>query len=168
MLRADNSMRKSAGLILSFWLIAAINGTPRNVRAVPLLESNYYCEANIANLDLAHSEAGESGLIIAVARLGDGERRRMLNHRRLHNLRTYLERFHKRARATIVTAEGERVTGSGRVEVYVGGRLFYVFDIDRGEDLHAGSCSATSKSDTLFYDSRTRTGRGEYTPASGY
>jgi hypothetical protein len=125
---------------------------------------NSYCESNIANLDAAHAEASEDGLIIAVARLGNGERNRVLNHRRLYNLRTYLEKFRKRTRETIVTAEGERVEGPGRVEVYVKGKLLITLELRRGQDLHVGSCDATSKLDMLFYDSRNRSGRGVYIP----
>jgi len=125
------------------------------------------CESNIALLDAAHAKAGEDGLIIAIARLGNGERNRNLNRRRLYNLQTYLEKFRKRPAETIITAEGERVVGSGRVDVYVGGKLVVTLDLRRGQDLHVGSCDATSKLDTLFYDSRNRSGRGVYIPPHG-
>jgi len=39
------------------------------------------------------------------------------------------------------TAEGARVSGYGRVELYVGGKLFYVLMIRRNADLAVGACS---------------------------
>jgi hypothetical protein len=70
------------------------------------------CEENIALLSGSHQVAGEDGLIIAIARLGDGEHRRELNRRRLHNVLVYLTEFDwQRAPKTVIEAEGERVRG---------------------------------------------------------
>ena len=99
------------------------------------------CEFHIATLDAAHDEAGRDGLVIVIARLGNGEQRRDLNRRRLHNVRTYLTEFAGRDPQTIITAEGARVNGYGRVELYVGGKLFYVLMIRPNADLAVGSCS---------------------------
>lgn len=99
------------------------------------------CEFHIATLDAAHDQAGKDGLVIVIARLGDGEQRVDLNHRRLHNVRTYLVEFDRRSPQTIITAEGERVKGYGRVELYVGGKLFYVLMIRPNADFAVGSCS---------------------------
>jgi hypothetical protein len=157
--------KAQAVLASLLWLTAAAGASAQGARPEARSEGvGSNCESNIAYLDAAHSEAGDDGLVIAVARLGDGERGRALNQRRLHNLRTYLEKFRKRAGETIVTAEGERVKGLGRVEVYVGGKLAVTLEPGRGQDLHAGSCSASSRQDTLFYDSRNPSGRGVYIP----
>ena len=99
------------------------------------------CEFHIATLDAAHHEAGRDGLVIVIVRLGDGEHRQDLNRRRLHNVKTYLVEFSHRPPATIITAVGERVKGYGRVELYVGGKLFYVLMIRSNADLTVGSCS---------------------------
>ena len=100
------------------------------------------CEFHIATLDAAHDQAGRDGLLIVIARLGDGEQHRQdLNRRRLHNVRTYLLEFAHRSPGTIITAEGERVKGYGRVELYVGGKLFYVLMIRPNADLAVGGCS---------------------------
>ena len=99
------------------------------------------CEFHIATLNAASNQAGKDGLVIAIARLGNGERRQDLNRRRLHNLRTYLVEFNGRSPQTIITAEGERVSGYGRVELYVGGKLFYVLMIRPNADLAVGACS---------------------------
>ena len=117
------------------------------------------CESNIARLDRIYSEAGSDGLVIAIARLGDGEQSRRLNQRRLHNVRLYLEKVRGRAPKTIIIAEGKPVRGRGRVEIYVGGKLMDVLGVRRGEDLYAGSCDGTGELDHLFYDSRRRKSR---------
>lgn len=117
------------------------------------------CESNISWLDHVHSEAGSDGLVIAIARLGDGEQSRRLNQRRLHNVRLYLEKVRGRAPKTIVTAESDQVRGRGRVEFYVGGKLKGALSVGRGEDLYSGSCDGTGELDYLFYDSRRRKSR---------
>jgi hypothetical protein len=99
------------------------------------------CEFHIATLDAANNEAGGKGLVIVIARLGDGEQRQTLNRRRLHNVRTYLVEFDHRSTETIITAEGERVNGYGRIELYVAGKLFYVLMIRTNADFAVGSCS---------------------------
>lgn len=99
------------------------------------------CEFNISVLTGAHRVAGDAGLVIMIARLGNGERRRELNHRRLHNARTFLIEFGQRVPQTIITAEGERVDGYGRVELYLGGKLFHVLMTNPNDDLAVGACS---------------------------
>ena len=116
------------------------------------------CESNIARLDNWHSRAGDE-LIIAIARLGDGERARVLNRRRLHNVRLYLETVRGRAPKKIVTAEGDRARGRGRVEIYVGGKLVDVMGMGRDEDFVAGSCDGTGESDNLYYGGFSRRAR---------
>jgi hypothetical protein len=75
------------------------------------------CETHIAILDIADQDAGQNGLIIMIGRLGDGERSRELNQHRLHSARTYLTEYRRvHSPSTIVIAEGERVSGFGRIE----------------------------------------------------
>lgn len=159
-------LRKEQSTLVSLsLLIMTLNVAGQSARSPrPPEPVSSFCESNIALLDAAHAEAGEDGLIIAIARLGSGERNRVLNHRRLYNLRTYLEKFRKRKGETIITAEGQRIKDSGRIEVYVGGKLQVILELNRGQDLHVGSCNASSKLDTLFYDSRNPSGRGVYIP----
>jgi hypothetical protein len=99
------------------------------------------CEFNISVLTGVHRAAGDNGLVIMIARLGSGEGRRELNRRRLYNARTFLTEFGHRNPQTIVTAEGERVNGYGRVELYASGKLFHVLMINRNDDLAVGACS---------------------------
>ena len=48
------------------------------------------CEENISILGAATQAVDKEGLLIVIARLGDGEQNPELNRRRLHNVRTYL------------------------------------------------------------------------------
>jgi hypothetical protein len=84
------------------------------------------CEVALLYLDNSTLEAGKDSEshIIAIARLGDGERSVRLDRRRLEFVRDYL--LNQRGWNNIVTASGERVKGYGRVELYVSGKLLYV------------------------------------------
>jgi|SRR5215213_2380490 len=99
------------------------------------------CEYNVSILTGAHRVAGDDGLVIIIARLGSGETKRELIQRRLHNARTFLVVFGNRSPKTIVTAEGDRVDGYGRVELYAGGKLFDALVVGRNADLPIGGCS---------------------------
>jgi hypothetical protein len=106
------------------------------------------CENHIAVLEAAHYDAGKDGLIILIARLGNGDNKRELNQHRLHSARAYLtEYLHARSPNTIVIAEGERVEGYGRIEVYVGGKLYSVLAIKANADLSVGSCEPAELDD---------------------
>jgi hypothetical protein len=99
------------------------------------------CEDNVSFLSNGHHLAGADGTIIAIARLGDGEKNREQNRRRLHNVRVYLTEFGwHRQPSTVITAEGDRIKGYGRVELYVRGVLFAVLQVRRNHDLLVGSC----------------------------
>ena len=99
------------------------------------------CEMNDHYLDTAHQMAGDNSIIIAVAHLGNGERNPELNRRRLHNVRAYLTSFAwKRPADTVITAEGERVKGYGRVDIYVRGELWAPLAVKRNGDLLVGLC----------------------------
>lgn len=99
------------------------------------------CEFNVSILTGADRVAGQDGLVIIVARLGQGERNRDLNRRRLHNAKTFLTLFGHRASETIITAVGERVEGYGRIELYADGKLFHALTVNANDDLAVGSCS---------------------------
>lgn len=84
------------------------------------------CELNAAALDSVRNEALEevrsAGVVIVIARLGNGETSRVHNRRRLLAVKNYLSK-HGLPAQKIVTAEGERVNGYGRAELYVAGKL---------------------------------------------
>jgi hypothetical protein len=106
------------------------------------------CENHIAVLEAANDEAGRDGLLIVIARRGINENKRNLNPRRLYNARAYLVDYvNVRAPEKIVTAEGEPVNGFGRIELYVGGKLFHVLGLRRNADLVVGSCEPEALDD---------------------
>jgi hypothetical protein len=128
-------------------LLAATSGNAQKELAPAKTQPNQFvpsdCEGNDSTLNVTHQTAaalGPDGIIIAIARLGDGERNRMLNYRRLHNARVYLTEIWHRKPESVITAEGDRVKGYGRTELYVGGKLFDVIAVKPNQDLLVGSC----------------------------
>ena len=101
------------------------------------------CEEHSATLDMMRNEvlwgSGKDSLVIAVARLGNGEISRELNRRRLYNLGVHWKDYGLPAERLIL-AEGERVKGYGRLELYVSGKLFDVLLVKRGKDLCVDCC----------------------------
>ena len=88
------------------------------------------CEDFVAVLDHAMidwAEDKESHMIL-IARLGTGETDRKLNRARL----AWPEDYLKRRNVKYVLAEGERVKGLGRFEVYVSGRLAMSIPVKKG------------------------------------
>ena len=66
--------------------------------------------------------------MIVITRLGTGERGRKLNRAR----QAYIQDYLTRKNVQYVFAEGDRVEGLGRLEVYVGGRLTMSIPTKRG------------------------------------
>jgi hypothetical protein len=101
------------------------------------------CENNSAQLGRtaeALGKAGSDGVIIAVARLGTGEVSRELNRRRLCNVNFFLQHYSGVPEKRVVIAEGEKVKGYGRVDLYVGGALVETLLADKGKDLCVTCC----------------------------
>lgn len=98
------------------------------------------CETNSARLDALRIEAMNvgmmGGIIIAVARLGDGEYNPQFNQRRLYTVKKYLGS----SVTNLILTQGERVEGNGRVEIYLHGFLREVLLIKKCQDLPVGSC----------------------------
>jgi hypothetical protein len=101
------------------------------------------CETNTATLDRVLNQAllgdRKDSAVIVIARLGRGEMSGELTRRRLYTVRAY---FSARGLSSdrLVTAEGERVAGYGRIDFYIGGILFDALVADRCKDLPVGSC----------------------------
>lgn len=130
-------------LVLLFFLLNAgsVTVATQEQSMKPKYATPQHCEVNDNQLDNAHHLAGDDTVIIAVAHLGTGERNPALNRRRLHNVKAYLTNFGwRRPRETVVTAEGERVNGFGRVEIYVRGGHWATLAVRRNEDLILGLC----------------------------
>ena len=93
-------------------------------------------------LDVLAQNTPSDSLIIVIARRSVNETRPNINHRRLHNVRTYLTEFHpdKRRADTLVLAEGAMVKEPGQLELYVDGRLVAIIKVKRNADLIVGNC----------------------------
>ena len=150
-------------MVLSFFLLVSspVTVAPQEQKWKPTDPILHNCEMNIHLLDNAHHLAGDDTIIIAVARLGTGERNPELNRRRLHNVKAYLTSFGwKRKVDTVVTAEGERVNGYGRIELYVRGGHWATLAVRRNQDLIVGLCEPDymrGREETMtFYPFRDR------------
>ncbi len=95
--------------------------------------------ANSILNDVTHQAKSIDKPIILIARLGTGETLRKWNLRRLHNVasRLYVDK-------QILKTEGERITGKGRVEIYVDGNLLYSLLALRNKDLAVDCCELFS------------------------
>ncbi len=100
------------------------------------------CENTKSVLVAAAQAAGEDATIIIIARLGSGEFLRSVARRRLAGAKDYLEAVGGIRRERLVTAQGERVRGLGKVEVYVGGKLYEVFALKRNKGFWRGCSTA--------------------------
>lgn len=101
------------------------------------------CETNssllvAAKTALLHLE--NNGLMIVVAHLGKDERSSVLNHRRLFNVSRYLSQYAGLEPERIITAEGKKVPGFGRIDIYVGGRLVETLVPPLGKDICVTCC----------------------------
>jgi hypothetical protein len=144
-------------LILALCLATASYVVAQTTEPISVTGNN--CEANKATFAFVATtaEAEETGkLVMLIARLGNGETSRRFNNRRLHNARTYLSHTHGISEKRIVIAEGERVPGHGRVEVYIDGKLIVVFNLERNQDLVLGGVGDCDGRSRLYYPTRGR------------
>ena len=81
------------------------------------------CEGAATRLDFAviNTQKLEGAYLILIARLGSGEVSRSLNQTRLASAEQYVLR--RGSDLKYVLAQGSRVKGLGRIEIYVGGKL---------------------------------------------
>lgn len=117
-------------LTLTFSTIAFSHSTlaqdASNERHVVRADSSS-CEVNGAFLDsLVQDARSGSERIFVIARLGDGESSRPLNRSRLEYSRFYISINKGLKSDKVVFAEGDRVNGEGRLEFYLGSKLYLV------------------------------------------
>jgi hypothetical protein len=91
------------------------------------------CDTTKANFDLIAQTSKDAGTIIIIARLGQGESRKLIR-RRLQNLQEFMYFTRGISKERTVLAEGERTNGLGLVEVYLKGELFMIFRMKRNRD----------------------------------
>lgn len=92
--------------------------TPKSLDQWPM-----ECEGAATRLDFAvvNTRKIEGAYLILIARLGTGESSRTLNQARLSGVEEYVLR--RGSDLKYVLAQGSRVKGLGRIEIYVGGQL---------------------------------------------
>lgn len=92
--------------------------TPKSLDQWPM-----ECEGAATRLDFAvvNTRKLEGAYLILIARLGTGESSRSLNQARLSGVEEYVLRTGSDLK--YVLAQGSRVKGLGRIEIYVGGQL---------------------------------------------
>lgn len=149
-------MFKSVAVVV-LWMLVALSanfaqGRSADTRFGQATPGN--CEVNAAELDSVRNEAlgdtNKDSIVIVIARLGNGETTRVHNHRRLLALKNYLSKYDLPTQR-VVTAEGERADGYGRVELYVAGKLRGVLLADRNKPLCVECCDPD---DADFYPYR--------------
>jgi hypothetical protein len=103
------------------------------------------CESNAALLDNVKAkfsiEKNES-VIILIGRIGRNEESLELNRRRLFNVKHYLDSRLGLEASRIITAQGERTKGYGRVEIYVNGALLETLVAATRKDLCVTCCGS--------------------------
>jgi hypothetical protein len=104
-------------------------------------------EINILRLEdvgrFAKKESADGSVVILIGRLGREEQSRELSRRRLHNVREFLTDYIPGH--TIVTAEGEKAKGYGRVEIYIGGKIVDSMLAERNKDLLVDCCEGNAR-----------------------
>jgi hypothetical protein len=107
-----------------------VNLVPRSV----VVNSGDCGEYTKALLDEAVVTEGKDKSFIFITRLGTGERSRKLVRARLYAPSSYLVESRGIPKSRVITAEGERVRGLGHVELYVGGKLWIIFKMERNKN----------------------------------
>lgn len=137
-------MRNMKKLILSTLLLFVYGSSLSFAQvssAEPTLLRGSDCESNLVVLDNLIIESERVGeRIFVTARLGKGETSRYLTHRRLYNARTYI--VPRLKTGSVVFAEGDRVSGKGRIEFHLGSKLTLIVSVKRGGDLCVCCCEA--------------------------
>ncbi len=108
-----------------------------------IVEANVSCGQIESEFEIIKNWADNSdnAHILIIARLGDGERNRIYSVRRLNQIRKFLE-THGTSKDKITTSQGSRVSGNGRVDVYIGGKPFMFFKVRRGKNVQFDKCCA--------------------------
>jgi len=147
-------MRLKKLVIVMLWMALGLGAVAQSQSSESLtLQTPDNCEGNSRRLDVIRNKSqamGEGKVTIAIARLGKGERSQEINRRRLYTIRAYLTAMELPSQK-LVTAEGERVSGYGRIEVYISGELVDVFAVEPCKDLPVGMCENDLEDNRLYH-----------------
>jgi hypothetical protein len=120
--------------------LTAAGQTPSSETRVVKGDANA-CELNSAYLDyMVRDQRANSERIFVISRLGRGESKRSLSRGRLQYARFYLLESGRTQKEKVIFAEGDRVDGEGRVEFYLGSRLYLVSLAERGRNVCLTCC----------------------------
>ncbi len=101
-------------------------------------ETNYsYLQHLLTSIQ---KEPNPNGVIILIARLGKDETRRELNRRRLYNVSFLYKVTFGIPAEKIVVAQGEKVDGYGRVEIYWNGEMIGALPVFKNKDIYVDCC----------------------------
>jgi len=129
-----NSLSAIAVFCLSYAVLSysALAQNPPSETQIVRADANA-CELNNLYIDYFAQDARSSGeRVFVIARLGRGETSRTINRDHLGYARFMLTNKDVRPERLVI-AEGERVAGEGRVEFYLGSRLYLVSLAKRNE-----------------------------------
>jgi len=100
------------------------------------------CETNSSFLDALTKEARTSSeRVFVISRLGAGEKRTIVSRSRLQMARNHLVTSGRLQKEQVVFAEGERVIDKGRLEFYIGSRLYLISLAQRNGDICLTCCN---------------------------
>jgi hypothetical protein len=151
-------------LILGGWILFAvwIVSAQSSQQSYAFSEKPRDCEINLVRLEqvrnLVTQGNNPGSLVIAIGRLGDGERSQELNRRRLENVLTALTKNLGLTKNGVIVASGQRARGYGRVEFYVGGKLIDALLIMPGKDLCVDCCDIDPRYYPYRKGKKTKTG----------
>ena len=131
-------------LFLCLFLVTENSFAQVSISTPQVVESGDSGELNSLYLDNLVSELHRSDVerIFVIGRLGRGEIVRSLNLNRLERARLYLIESGRTQRERVIFAEGERVDGEGRVEFYLGSRLYLISLARRGRNINFTCCDS--------------------------
>jgi hypothetical protein len=129
-------------VIAHLFLHSLVSGQSKPLAQMVVEGNASSCESNAASFDnLAGFLRSTEERLFVIARLGDGERSRDLNRRRLHNVRTYFkDGWPQIDPKRFVYANGDPVEGEGQVQFYLGSTLIQVSLIKRRKDICVDCC----------------------------
>lgn len=121
--------------VLASCLALAITSFGQTTKpAKPFLVGAENNESSKAGLDLLAERAGKDKLVIFIARLGKLENSQSLSRRRLQTTLEYLQNTRDFPAERLVSAFGDRISGEGRIEVYLDNQLFMIFLFKRNRN----------------------------------
>lgn len=113
------------GLSIAFLVFLAVSVDAQTV--LPIYDKSVNCETSLVVQDLVVNnvlDAKDGGVLIVLVHAGTGEQSRQLTQRRIANVRRYFKnRGNRIPSERVIVAEGEKVSGLGRIDYYFNGKL---------------------------------------------